>query len=146
MKPGSTSSLWSQIHNHLGGQQQVKAIQSDQRCKHQQARIWPPYFEMRKFVDYLEKIRNINSECYIALSVFEGRNCQKTTTNEEKCSFTKTMHHVSSRSQQWQSYMNCTSNSFHTHPILQICPPATTGCLQTSKECSRERDLAPMKK
>ena len=24
--------------------------------------------------------------------------------------------------------------------------PVTTGCLQTSKECSRERDLTPMKK
>ena len=32
-----------------------------------------------------------------------------------------------------------------SHPILQIWPPATTGCLQTSKECSRKRDLAPMK-
>ena len=35
---------------------------------------------------------------------------------------------------------------FCTHPILQIWPTATTGCLQTSKECSREKDLAPMKK
>ena len=41
--------------------------------------------------------------------------------------------------------MNCTSNCFRTHPILQTWSPATTGYLQTSKECSRERDLAPMK-
>ena len=42
--------------------------------------------------------------------------------------------------------MNCTLNCFHTHPILQIWPPANTGCLQTSKEYFTERDLAPMKK
>ena len=45
-----------------------------------------------------------------------------------------------------RNYMNCTSNCFHTHSILQIWPPVTTGCLQISKECSWERDLAPMKK
>ena len=33
------------------------------------------------FIGYLEKGRTINSEYHIAL--FEGRNCQKTTTNEE---------------------------------------------------------------
>ena len=37
--------------------------------------------------------------------------------------------------------MTCTSNGFHTHPILQIWPPATTACLQTSKEYSIERDF-----
>ena len=78
--------------------------------------------------------------------MWERRNHQKTTTNEEKYSFTKTMHHVTSRSQRWQNYMNCTSNCFHTHPILQIWPPVTIGCLQTTKECSRERDFALMKK
>ena len=31
-------------------------------------------------------------------------------------------------------------------PYSQDMPPETTGYLQTSKECSRERDLAPMKK
>ena len=44
MKHGPTTSLWSQ----LSGQQQVKAIQSNQRRKHKQARFWPPYFGMRK--------------------------------------------------------------------------------------------------
>ena len=48
------------------------------------------------------------------------------------------MSRVKNRSQQLQKYMNCTSNCFW--------PPASTGCLQTSKEYFRERDLAPMKK
>ena len=34
--------------SQLSGHQQVKAVQSDQRCKHQQARFWPPYFGMCK--------------------------------------------------------------------------------------------------
>ena len=38
MKHGSTTSFWSQV----SGQQQVKAIQSDQRHKYQQAGFWPP--------------------------------------------------------------------------------------------------------
>ena len=48
MKYGSITSLQSQIGNQLSEQQQVKAIQSDQRYKHQQARFWPPYFGMCK--------------------------------------------------------------------------------------------------
>ena len=65
MKHESTISLWSQISSQLSGQQQVKAIQNDQRCKHQQARFWPLYFG----IDFLEKGRTINSEYYIALLV-----------------------------------------------------------------------------
>ena len=72
---------------------------------------------------------------------------KKMATNEEKkCSFIKTMHRVTSWSQWWQNYKNCNLNCFHTHPGLQIWPPATTGCLQTSKECFSERDLVPIKK
>ena len=56
------------------------------------------------------------------------------------------MHRVTNQLQGWQNYMNCSLNCFCMHPILQIWLPATTGCLQTSKEWSRERDLAPMKK
>ena len=67
MKPWSTTSLWSQIGSQLNGQQQVKVIQSDQRCKHQQARFWPPYFGMH--LDYLEKRKTINGEYYITLLV-----------------------------------------------------------------------------
>ena len=56
------------------------------------------------------------------------------------------LHRVTSQSQRWQNYMNCTSNCFCTHPILQIWLPVTIGCLQTSKEFSRERDLASIEK
>ena len=42
--------------------------------------------------------------------------------------------------------MNCTSNCFRTHPILQIWPPVTTGRLWTSNECSSKRDVSLMKK
>ena len=80
--------------------------------------------------------------------MFEGKYRLKTITNEDKkrCSFTKTMHRVTSRSQPSQNYMNCTSNCFCTHLILQIWPPASTGCLQTSIVCPKEWYLAPMKK
>ena len=99
------------------------------------------------FIDYLDKGRNINSEYYIALLVhLKEEITKKQPQMKKKCSFIKTMHYVTSRLQRWQNNMNCTSNCFCTHPILQIWPPATTGCLQTSKECFKERDLAPIKK
>ena len=44
------------------------------------------------------------------------------TMRKKKCSFIKTMHHVTSQSQRWQNYMNCSSNCFHTKLILQIWP------------------------
>ena len=99
-------------------------------------------------IDYLEKGWSINSKYYITLLVCLKEEIAKINSHKwrrKKCSFTKTMHRVTSWSQQWQNYMNCILNCFHTYPILQIWLPATTGCLQTSKECSRERDLAPMK-
>ena len=72
------------------------------------------------FIDYLEKGWTITSKYYIVLVVHlkEEKNDHK--WRRKKCTF--------------------------THRILQIRPPATTGCLQASKECSKERDLAPMKK
>ena len=74
------------------------------------------------FINYLEKGRTINSEYYIALLVClkEGIAKKRPQRKKKQCSFTKKMHHVTSRSQQWQNYMNCTSNCFHTHSILQI--------------------------
>ena len=54
---------------------------------------------------------------------------------KKKCSFTKSVHRIASQSQRWQNYMNCTLNCFYTHPVLQMWSPATTGGLQTSKEC-----------
>ena len=54
LKLGSTTSLWSQISSQPSGQQQVKA---DHRCKHQQARFWPPYFGMHKVFCLLITLR-----------------------------------------------------------------------------------------
>ena len=68
------------------------------RHKHQQARFWPPYFEMPKVF------------CSITLNGHKWR--------RKKCSFTKTMHRVTSQSQWWQNYMNCTLNCFYTCPDL----------------------------
>ena len=65
MKHESTTSLWSRIRSQTSGQQQVKAVQSDKRCKHQQARFWSPYFGIHK----LFHSSIINSEYYIALLV-----------------------------------------------------------------------------
>ena len=98
-------------------------------------------------IDYLENRRTINSEHYRALVHLKEEIAKKKWPKwrRKKYSFTKTMHHVTSQLQWWQNYMNCPLNCFRTHPILQIWSPATNGCLQTSKECSRERDLAPVK-
>ena len=91
------------------------------------------------FISYLKKGRTINSKYHIALLVHlkEEIVIKRPQMKRKKCSFTKTRHCVTSRSQRWQNYMNCPSNCFHTHPILQIWPPATTGYLQALKECSR---------
>ena len=71
--------------------------------------------------------------------MFEGKNGKK-ATNKEKSALSPRQCTVSSRSQWWQNYMNFTSNCFHTHPPYSSdLAPATTVCLQTSKECSRER-------
>ena len=142
MKHGSTTSLWSQINGQLSGQKHMKALQSDQRRKHQQVRFWPLFLDAQGilFIDSLEMGRTISSEYYLTLLV-----CLKEEI-AKKWPQMKTMHCVTSQSQQWQNYMNCTSNYFCTYPILQIWTPVTTGCLQTSKEWSRERDLVPMKK
>ena len=95
------------------------------------------------FIDYLEKGRTINTKYYMALLVhLKEEIVEKTAQMKKKCSFTKTMHRVTSWLQQWQDYINCTSNCFCTHPILQIWPLVITGCLQTSKKCSTEEVIS----
>ena len=82
------------------------------------------------FIDYFDKGRNINSKYYIALLVHHRKKSPKNGHKwRKKCSFTKTMHCVTSLLQRWQNYINCTLNCFPIHPILQIWPPATTGYL-----------------
>ena len=56
-KHGSTASLGSQISSQPSGQQQVKAVQSDQRRKHQRAMFWSPYFGVRKVFCYSTTLR-----------------------------------------------------------------------------------------
>ena len=141
----SITSLRGQISSQLSGQQEVKNVQNDQRhSKVLASEFWDS--EGILFIDYLEKGRTINSEYYIALLMcLKEEIVKKGHKWRKKCSFTKTMHCVTNQSQQWQNYMNCTLNCFCTLIILQILPPATTGCLQTSKECFSERELTPIK-
>ena len=98
------------------------------------------------FIDYLEKRKTINGKYYIALLAHLKDEIAKKwpQMKKEKVLFHQdnTLCHL----QQLQNYVNSTLNCFCTHPIFQIWSPVTTDCLQTSKECSRERDLAPMKK
>ena len=73
------------------------------------------------FIGYLEKGRTVNSKYYIALLVCLKEEIKKQPLmKKKKCPFTKTMHDVTSQLQQRQNYMNCTSNCFCPHPILQI--------------------------
>ena len=143
MKYGSTTSLRRQIGSHLSGHQR------DQRQKHQQARFWLPNFGMHGvFCPSITLRKEEPSKVNIILHYwcFWREKLQKISSKwRNKCFFTKTMHCVTSRSQQWQNYINCTSNCFRTHPNLQIWLPATSGCLQTLKEWSVERDFAPIK-
>ena len=111
----------------------------------QQARFRPTYFGMHKVFCSLVTLRKeepSNSEYYEALLMClkeEPPQCHK---------WRKVLFHQDNSLSQvdGRKYMNCTLNHFCTHPILLIWPPVTTGCLQTLKECSRERDLASMKK
>ena len=84
---------------------------------------------------------------YSIIGAFEGRNRQKTATNEEKSALSPRQRTVS---QVGGNNSKTTWTALWTASISTLSsrsgPPATTGYLQTSKECSRERDLAPMKK
>ena len=88
IKHWSSTSLQSQIGSQLSGQRQVKAVQSDQRCKHQQASFWPSYFGMHKVFCSsisMKKGRAIDSEYYIAILVrLKEEIAKKTATNEEE--------------------------------------------------------------
>ena len=97
MKRGFTNSLQSQTSSQLSGQQQVKAVQSDQRRKHQQARFWPLYFGMCKVFCSLiilkkEKpsIANIIQHCWCIWRKKLPQNGHK--WRRKKWSFTKTMN------------------------------------------------------
>ena len=77
----------SQIDSQLSGQQQVKAIQNDQRCKHAQARIWPLYFGMRKVFCSSITLRKEEPSIANIIGAFEKKQPQM---KKKMCSFTKT--------------------------------------------------------
>ena len=83
-------------------------------------------------INYCEKRRAINSKYVIALFVCLKEEIAKSRNKwrRKKCFFAKTMHRVKSGSHWRQNDMNCPSNWFRSHPILQIWPPAITVCLQ----------------
>ena len=78
------------------------------------------------FIDYLEKGKTIHSDNYIVLLVSLKDEITKRRPQmlKKKCSFTKTMHRVTSRSQRWENYINCTSNCFWTHPFSRDLSPS----------------------
>ena len=111
MKHGSTTSLQSQIGSQPSGHQQVKAVQSDQRHKHQQARFWPPYLGYTGyflFIDYLRKGRTIDSKYHTALLLCFKKEIAKNShkRKRKKCSFTKTIYRVTSRLQLHELHFN----------------------------------------
>ena len=95
-----------------------KPSKATKRRKHPAGKILASVFwdaQSMLFIDYLEKGRTINSEYYIALLVLLKEEITKKKTaakEEEKVLFTKTMHRVTSRSQQWQNYIDCILNCF----------------------------------
>ena len=86
MKHGSTISLQTQIGSHLSGQQQVKALQSDQRLKFS-AVFWDAQDIL--FIDYIEKGRTFNRKYYIALLVCLNKKIahKRTQMNKKKVLF-----------------------------------------------------------
>ena len=100
------------------------------------------------FINYLEKGRTINSEYYIALLVHLKEEIAKKWPQMKKKKVL--FHHNNAqrhKSIATMAKLNELRFKFLLYPPYSPdLPPVTTGCLQTSKECSRERDLAPMKK
>ena len=68
-KHGSTTSCQSQIGSQLSGQQQMKAVQSDQTSTSAGKVLASTFWDAQGilFIDYLEKGRTINSKYYIPL-------------------------------------------------------------------------------
>ena len=96
------------------------------------------------FIDYLEKGRTINSKYYIALLVRLKEEITKKWLQMEK---KKVLFHQDNAPCHKSIAIMAKLHEMHFESFLHlIWSLATTGCLQTSKECSKKRDLAPMKK
>ena len=94
------------------------------------------------FINYLEKRRTINSKDYIALSVRLKEEIIKKRPQMKK----KVFFHQDNALYHKSIAMMAKLHRLYFELLLQIWPPATTGCLQMQKKCSRERDLASIKK
>ena len=100
------------------------------------------------FIDYLEKGRAINSKYYIALLVCLKEEIKKNVYKWKRKSALlprqRTMSQVDRNDVKtiWIALWNASAPNLFS----RSWSPVTTGCLQTSKEWSKERDLAPMKK
>ena len=99
------------------------------------------------FIDYLEKGRTISREYYIALLVYLKEEIAKKWPEMKK---KKALFHQDNTL--CHKLITTMTKLQELHFELLLHPPyspdltpATISCFQTSKECSRERDLAPMK-
>ena len=100
------------------------------------------------FIDYFEKGKTINSDYYIALLNRLSTEIKKKLPNMQK---KKVLFHKDNapchNSMKTMVKLNELSFELFLHPPYSPdLAPATTGSLQAWKKCSRERDLAPMKK
>ena len=85
MKHVSTASLQSQISSQLNGHQQMKAIQSNQRCKHQQPSFWALYFGMHKvFCSSISLKKRKNHQITLNYWCIWRKKLTKMATNEEE--------------------------------------------------------------
>ena len=128
MKHGSTTSFWSQIDSQLSRQQHVKAIQSDQRSKHQQTKFWTLFWDAQGilFIDYLEKGRTIYCKYYIALLVCLKKEIAKKHPQMKKKKVF--LHRDNAPCHKLIAMMAKLHETILQIAILQIWPPATTSC------------------
>ena len=100
------------------------------------------------FIDYLEKGKTINSKFYIALLV-----CLKEEIAKKRPQMVKKKVPFHQDNAPYHKSIATITKLIESHfellphpPYSSDMAPVTTGCLQISKEGSRERDLAPVKK
>ena len=98
MKHESTTSLGSQIGNQLSGLQPAgESCPKRPKMQTSAGKVLASVFWNAQAI-FVEKGRTLNSEYYTALLVHLKEEVAR--KEEKKCSFTKTMHHVTSQSQQ----------------------------------------------
>lgn len=99
-------------------------------------------------IDNLEKGKIISNEYYMVLLDQLNEEIKKNHPQmpKKKVLFHQDIHSVISCWKWRSNWMNCASNCFFTHCVVQIRLLVTTGCLQTSKKFSKERSLAQKKK